>query len=79
MIHDLRQKMGQELDSIILEAEAPLTRGNTIENLKAAIAGEHYENSEIYEFSDVAEEEGLEDISDRLLAIGHVEEHHEER
>ena len=30
-------------------------------------------------FADVAEEEGLKDIADRLRAIGKVEEHHEER
>jgi len=31
------------------------------------------------QFADVAEEEGLKDIADRLMAIGKVEEHNEER
>ncbi len=37
---------------------------STAENIIAAIAGEHYENSEMYpEFADVADEEGLDDVA----------------
>jgi rubrerythrin len=81
MIQDLKKKMGEEPDEIKVDgALAPLTLGKTPDNLKAAIAGEHYENSEMYpEFADTAEEEGLQDISDRLWAIAHAEEHHEGR
>jgi len=80
LIKELKEKSGEDLEAITVEAEAPLTMGSTIDNLKAAIAGEHYENTEMYpEFADVAKEEGLEEISDRLLAIGHAEVHHEER
>ncbi len=81
MIQDLKKGMGEEMDEIEVNgALSPLTLGKTSDNLKAAIAGEHYENSEMYpEFADVAEEEGLEDVSDRLWAIAHAEEHHEER
>ncbi len=81
MIQDLKKKMGEEPDEIEVDgALAPLTLAKTSDNLKAAIAGEHYEYDEMYpEFADVAEEEGLIDISDRLWAIAHAEEHHEDR
>ncbi len=80
MIQDLKKQIGEEPEEIEVGALAPLTLGKTTDNLKAAIAGEHYENSEMYpEFADVAEEEGLEDVSDRLWAIAHAEEHHEDR
>jgi rubrerythrin len=81
MIQDLKIKMGEEPDEIEIDgALAPLTLAKTSDNLKAAIAGEHYEYDEMYpEFADVAEEEGLIDISDRLWAIAHAEEHHEDR
>lgn len=80
LIQQLKEKMDQDLDEIHVEAEAPLTLADTVENIKAAIAGEHYESSEMYpEFAMVAKEEGLTDIAQRLLAIGKAEVHHEER
>ena len=60
LIQELKEKSGQDLEEIHVEADAPLTLGNTVENLKAAIAGEHYENTEMYpEFAEVATQEGL--------------------
>jgi rubrerythrin len=80
LINALKGKSDENLEEMVVEALAPITLGNTVQNLKAAIAGEHYENTEMYpDFADVAEEEGLGYISDRLLAISHAEEHHEER
>jgi rubrerythrin len=80
LIQELKEKMGENPDQIEVEAEAPLTLGSTVDNLKAAIAGEHYENSEMYpKFAKVAKEEGLADIAKRLISIGHAEVHHEER
>ncbi|NYB53086.1 MAG: rubrerythrin family protein [Methanobacteriaceae archaeon] len=80
LIQQLKEKMGKDLDAIHVEAEAPLTLGSTVENLKAAIEGEHYENTEMYpEFARVAKEEGLDDIAQRLSSIGKAEVHHEER
>jgi rubrerythrin len=79
MINTLKDA-GEVPEEIIVEADAPTTFGTTVENLKASIAGEHYEYTEMYpQFADTAEEEGLKDIADRLRAIGKVEEHHEER
>ncbi|MGZ7209658.1 MAG: rubrerythrin [Methanobacterium sp.] len=80
MIQGLKEESGEAIDELQVEAAAPVIYGTTVENLKAAIAGEHYENSEMYPgFADVAEEEGLLDISDRLMSIGHAEVHHEDR
>ncbi len=80
MIQDLKKDYGEDYEAITVEADAPLIMASTAENLIAAIAGEHYENSEMYpEFAEVALDEGLEDVSVRLRAIGKAEEHHEER
>lgn len=78
-IQKLKKKLN-ESDEIKVEAAAPLVLGNTTENLKAAIAGEHYENTEMYPgFADTAEKEGLTEIAKRLRSIANAEKHHEER
>ncbi len=80
LINELKKKSNENLDEITVEAVAPTTLGNTIENLKAAIAGEHYENTTMYpDFAKIAEEEGFPEIAKRLRAISRAEEHHEER
>ena len=80
LINELKEKSNENLEEIKVEAVAPTTLGNTVENLKAAIAGESYENTTMYpEFAKIAEEEGLQEIADRLRAISKAEEHHEER
>ncbi len=80
LINDLKKKSEEDLEEIEVEASAPTTLGNTIENLKAAIDGEHYENTEMYpEFADTAEKEGFPEIGKRLRAIAKAEEHHERR
>ncbi|MET1124977.1 MAG: rubrerythrin [Archaeoglobaceae archaeon] len=74
------QQLRGNAESIKVEAEAPLVWGNTVDNLKAAIAGEHYENSEMYpSFAEEAEREGYKEIADRLRAIAVAEKRHEER
>lgn len=74
------QELKEDLTEIKVEATAPVVYGNTAENLKAAIAGEYYEYSEMYpEFAKIAEEEGLDKIATRLRSIAKAEEHHEER
>ncbi len=76
MINDLKE----ELEEIKVEAEASLTLGDTAANLKAAIAGENYENTEMYpQFAKVAEEEGLPAVASRLRAIAVAEKHHEQK
>jgi len=67
-------------EAIKVEAEAPTILGSTADNLRAAIAGENYEHTTMYpEFAKTAGQEGLAEISKRLLAIAEAEKHHEER
>lgn len=80
MIQELKKKSGEKIDELKVEAGVPTTLGTTAENLKAAIAGEHWENTSMYpEFADKAEEEGLPEIARRLRSVAKAEEHHEER
>jgi rubrerythrin len=54
--------------------------GSTIENLKEAAAGEHYETTKMYpEFADVAEKEGFDEIAEVFRSIAVAEKRHEER
>ena len=54
--------------------------GNTLENLKAAAAGEHYENTQMYpEFAEVAEKEGFDEIAEVFRNIAVAEKRHEDR
>ncbi|MBC7328407.1 rubrerythrin family protein [bacterium] len=54
--------------------------GSTVDNLKAAADGEHYENTVMYpEFAKIAEEEGFPVIAAVMRAIAVAEKHHEKR
>lgn len=54
--------------------------GKTVENLKAAAAGENHEHTSMYpEFAEIAREEGFAQISAVMKAIAVVEKMHEER
>jgi rubrerythrin len=54
--------------------------GSTVENLKAAAAGEHYETTEMYPgFAAVAEKEGFDEIAKAFRSIAVAEQRHEER
>jgi len=54
--------------------------GSTLENLKAAAAGENYEHTKMYpEFAKVAREEGFEKIAAVMEAIAVAEKQHEKR
>lgn len=54
--------------------------GSTIENLKAAASGEHYEWEKMYpEFARIAREEGLETIAKVFEAIAVAEKQHEKQ
>lgn len=79
MINDIKKKEGSPTE-IKVEAEAPLILSNTIDNIKGAIAGEHYEYTSMYpEFADTADKEGFKDVATRLRAIAVAEKHHEGR
>ncbi len=80
LINELKKESGESLEEIKIEAGIPTTLGDTAENLKAAIAGENFEQTQMYpEFADIAEKEGLMEIAVRLRAIAVAEKHHEER
>ena len=54
--------------------------GSTLENLKAAAAGEHYETNEMYPgFADVADKEGFGAIATTFKCIAVAEKRHEDR
>ena len=53
---------------------------STVENLKAAAAGENYEWTDMYdEFAKTAKEEGFDKIAYLFEAVGKIEKEHEER
>lgn len=54
--------------------------GNTVDNLKAAAAGENHEHTEMYpSFAKIAKEEGFDELSDVFTAIAVAEKQHEKR
>lgn len=80
LIQSLKTTRAENLDEIKVDAAVPTIFNTIAENLKAAIAGEHYENTIMYpEFAAVADMEGLTYIAQRLRAIAIAETHHEER
>ena len=76
----IQELKGENLNELKIEASVPLVLGNTLENLKAAIAGENYEHTKMYpEFAEIAEKEGLQEVAKILRAIAIAEKHHEQR
>jgi rubrerythrin len=54
--------------------------GSTLENLKAAAAGEHYEQTQMYPgFAEAAEKEGFGEIAEVFRNIAIAEKRHEQR
>jgi len=54
--------------------------GSTVDNLKEAAAGEHYEQTEMYPgFAKIAESEGFKDIAAVFRAVAVAEKQHEKR
>lgn len=81
MINQIKKKAGEKFEDVkVSNSSVDITLGDTVANLKSAIAGENYENTVMYkEFAETAEKEGFSDIAARLRAIGGVEKHHKER
>ncbi len=70
----------EDVNEVIVEAKSYPKIGSTIENLKLAIAGENHEHTSMYpEYAKIAEEEGYQEVAQRLRSIAKAEEHHEER
>ncbi len=67
-------------EKIEITSDFPVALAHTLENLKAAAAGENEEHTDLYpHFADVAEEEGFKDIAFVFREIAEVEEAHEKR
>jgi rubrerythrin len=67
-------------EQLIVDVAVPVSYGKTIDNLKAAIAGEDYERKIMYvEFADMAEKEGFDEIAAKMRLIDVAETHHSER
>jgi rubrerythrin len=79
MLNSVMEKTGKKIE-LKVDSEIPHVVKTTVENLAAAIEGEHYETTKMYpEFADVAQKEGFTDVAVRLRAIARAEAHHEER
>lgn len=71
---------GELPTSIEIQAEYPVAQGTTLDNLKAAAAGENEEWSALYpQFADIAAEEGFPEIANAFRMIASAEEKHEIR
>lgn len=65
---------------ITLNAAYPVAQGSTLENLRAAAAGENEEWTRLYpDFADIAESEGFTEIAAVFRLIARVEQRHEAR
>ncbi|MBR1630443.1 MAG: rubrerythrin family protein [Paludibacteraceae bacterium] len=54
--------------------------GSTVQNLQEAAAGENFEWTDMYErMAREAEEEGFDEIAEKMRLVGAIEKHHEER
>jgi len=61
-------------------AEAGDTTGESVANLRSAIAAENYESTELYPgFADIAREEGRNDIAEWFDSLAEAERNHAER
>jgi len=63
-----------------VEIKAPITFGDTVQNLMSAVEGERFEADEMYpKLAEVAEEEGFVDVAKKLRTLADVEKRHEEK
>jgi rubrerythrin len=77
----LLEGLAGELPAMIeITAGYPVAQGSTLDNLKAAAAGENEEYAELYPaFAKVAEEEGFPEVAAAFKMIATVEKRHEIR
>ena len=80
MIQMVKEKMGEDMDEVVIETPAFVKKWTTLDNLQYAINGENHEHEVLYpEFAKIAEEEWFPEIAARIRSISHAEEHHEAR
>ena len=81
MIQKVMDKLGERVDMFEIDkVGVPVVHGSTIENLKAAVAGEHHEFSEMYPaIAKIAKDGRLSRNGTQITAIATAENHHEVR
>jgi len=80
MIQLVKEKLGEDIEEVMIDTAVFVKRWTTLENLQYAIDGEHHEYGDLYpEFAKIADEEWLPEVAARIRAISHAEEHHEAR
>lgn len=80
MLLEIRDKEMAGTMEVQVEAPVPLVLGTTADNLRAAMAGEHYENQVMYpQIAEDADAEGYTEVAKRMRAITVAESHHEDR
>ena len=78
--HLLKGLKGDLPTAVEINAAYPVAQGKTLENLKAAAAGEKEEWTVLYKgFAEVADEEGFPEVAESFRNISLVEEKHEAR
>jgi rubrerythrin len=80
-IQELKKKNPKPDDDLMLDqVGVPTVFDTSKENLEAAMAGEHYENTKMYpDFAKIAEKEGYKEVAQTFKIIAKAEIHHEER
>lgn len=77
LVEGLKDELPTAID---IQADYPVALGDTVENLRAAAAGENEEWDKLYpDFAKVAKEEGFPEIAAAWLKIADVEQRHETR
>ena len=72
--------LGEEPTIVDVQAQFPVVLGDTLVNLKAAVAGENEEWTLLYpSAAKIADEEGFPEIAESFRQIAKVEKEHEER
>jgi len=68
MIQIVKEKMGEDIDEVMIDTAVFVKRGTILDNLQYAIDGERHENSNLYpEFSKIAQEEWFPEVAARFL------------
>jgi rubrerythrin len=76
----MKEGLNGELPAVEITATFPVGYGNTLDNLKAAAAGENEEWTGVYPaFAEVAASEGFPEIATAFELIARAEEAHEKR
>ncbi len=69
-----------KVEPVEVEVKAPITFGDTAQNLKSAVEGEKFEAEELYpKLAEIAEEEGFVDVAKKLRTLADVEKRHKEK